>query len=198
MGVYLSYLAEILVQLTERAPQVTYESIQWPNDLGNLVVVLPRLRLKDVNPNELAVELKKRVGWHALFLLRPISVSLTHTSETSSQPPHPFEDGINLQVLFSPSTLARVLPPYVIDRGPLYGKDLSARLREPDAASSGRKKIVVEFSSPNIRKGFDGTHLRSTIIGIYIASLCESMGWDVFRVNFLGDWGKHIGPLGVG
>jgi hypothetical protein len=74
MGIYLSYLAEILVQLTECVPQVAYGSIQWPNDLGDLVVVLPRLRLKDVKPNDLAVELKKRVGWHALFLLRSISV----------------------------------------------------------------------------------------------------------------------------
>jgi arginyl-tRNA synthetase len=88
--------------------------------------------------------------------------------------------------------------PYIIDRGPLYGKDLSAVLRELDAADSGRKKVVVEFSSPNIGKEFDGTHLRSTIIGAYIASLYESMGWDVIRMNFLGDWGKHIGLLAVG
>ena len=56
----------------------------------------------------------------------------------------------------------------------------------------------MEFSSPNIGKEFDGTHLRSTIIGAYIASLYESMGWDVVRINFLGDWGKHIGLLAVG
>jgi arginyl-tRNA synthetase len=80
----------------------------------------------------------------------------------------------------------------------LYGKDLSAGLRELDGADSSRKKIVVEFSSPNIGKEFDGAHLRSTIIGAYIASLYERMGWDVFRVNFLGDWGKHIGLLAVG
>jgi arginyl-tRNA synthetase len=62
MDVYLSYLAEILVQLTECVPQVAYQSIQWPNDVGDLVIVLPRLRLKGVTPNDLAVELKKRVG----------------------------------------------------------------------------------------------------------------------------------------
>lgn len=62
MGIYLSYLAETLVQLTECVPQVAYDSIQWPNDLGDLVVVVPRLRVKDVSPNGLAVELKKRVG----------------------------------------------------------------------------------------------------------------------------------------
>jgi arginyl-tRNA synthetase len=68
MGIYLSYLAEILVQLTECPPQVAYESIQWPNDVGDLVVVLPRLRRKDVKPNDLGVELQKKVSRHTLFL----------------------------------------------------------------------------------------------------------------------------------
>ena len=57
---------------------------------------------------------------------------------------------------------------------------------------------MVEFSSPNIGKEFDGNHLRSTIIGAYIASMYDSMGWEVVRMNFLGDWGKHIGLLAVG
>jgi arginyl-tRNA synthetase len=62
MDIYISYLAEILVQLTKCEPQVAYESILWPDDFCDLVVVVPRLRLKSVNPNELAVELNKRVG----------------------------------------------------------------------------------------------------------------------------------------
>jgi arginyl-tRNA synthetase len=62
MGIYLSYLAEILVQLTKCEPQVAYDSILWPDDFCDLVVVVPRLRLKDVNPNELAVELSKKVS----------------------------------------------------------------------------------------------------------------------------------------
>ena len=57
---------------------------------------------------------------------------------------------------------------------------------------------MVEFSSPNIGKEFDGAHLRSTIIGQFVAALYESMGWDVVRMNFLGDWGKNIGLLAVG
>jgi arginyl-tRNA synthetase len=66
MDIYKSYLAEILVQLTECDAQVAYESIQLPNDFGDLVVVLPRLRIKDVIPNDLGIDLKQRVGWHAL------------------------------------------------------------------------------------------------------------------------------------
>jgi arginyl-tRNA synthetase len=111
---------------------------------------------------------------------------------------HPFDDGINLRVLFSPTTLARLLLTYIVDRGPLYGKDLSNGLKGPESADDDRNRVVVEFSSPNIGKEFDGAHLRSTIVGAYIASLHESMGWDVVRMNFLGDWGKHIGLLAVG
>ena len=59
-------------------------------------------------------------------------------------------------------------------------------------------KVVVEFSSPNLGKAFDGLHLRSTVIGAFIASIYESMGWKVQRVNFLGDTGKHIGLLLAG
>jgi arginyl-tRNA synthetase len=64
MAIYLSYLAEIIVQLTECAPEVACESIQWPNELGDLVLVVPRLGIKDVSPNVLAINLKKRVGRH--------------------------------------------------------------------------------------------------------------------------------------
>jgi arginyl-tRNA synthetase len=33
--------------------------------------------------------------------------------------------------------------------------------------------------------------------GTYIASLRENMGWDVVKINYLGDWGKQIGLLGA-
>jgi arginyl-tRNA synthetase len=61
IDIYLSYLADTLVQLTECSPQVAYDSIQWPNDLGDLVVVLPRLRLQTKNPKTLSTELKQKV-----------------------------------------------------------------------------------------------------------------------------------------
>ena len=61
-----------------------------------------------------------------------------------------------------------------------------------------KKKAIVEFSSPNIAKEFHAGHLRSTIIGAFIANLYEDMGWDVVRINYLGDWGKQFGLLAVG
>jgi len=31
-----------------------------------------------------------------------------------------------------------------------------------------------------------------------VANIHEAMGWDVVRINYLGDWGKHLGLLGLG
>jgi arginyl-tRNA synthetase len=45
---------------------------------------------------------------------------------------------------------------------------------------------------------FTTAHLRSTILGAFVANIYEAMGWDVVRINYLGDWGKHLGLLGVG
>jgi arginyl-tRNA synthetase len=44
----------------------------------------------------------------------------------------------------------------------------------------------------------ESRHLRSTILGACIANLYKNMGWDVVKINYLGDWGKQMGLLGVG
>ncbi|KAG6841007.1 hypothetical protein C0991_002637, partial [Blastosporella zonata] len=60
------------------------------------------------------------------------------------------------------------------------------------------RKVVVEFSSPNIAKPFHAGHLRSTIIGTVLSNVFEANGWKVVRLNYLGDWGKQFGLLAVG
>jgi arginyl-tRNA synthetase len=57
------------------------------------------------------------------------------------------------------------------------------------------KTTIVEYSSPNIAKPFSVGHLRSTIIGHSIANLQEKCGYQVVRINHLGDWGTQFGKL---
>lgn len=55
------------------------------------------------------------------------------------------------------------------------------------------KKVVVEYSSPNIAKPFTIGHLRSTIIGDAVANILDAVGYEVHRDNHLGDWGTQFG-----
>ncbi|PVD34867.1 hypothetical protein C0Q70_06146 [Pomacea canaliculata] len=57
------------------------------------------------------------------------------------------------------------------------------------------KRVVIDFSSPNIAKEMHVGHLRSTIIGESISRLLEWVGHDVLRINHLGDWGTQFGML---
>lgn len=58
-----------------------------------------------------------------------------------------------------------------------------------------KQKVIVEFSSPNVAKELHVGHLRSTIIGDAIARLFEFLGYDVLRLNHIGDWGTQFGML---
>lgn len=61
--------------------------------------------------------------------------------------------------------------------------------------SMAKKRVVVDFSSPNVAKEMHVGHLRSTIIGDTIANALEFSGADVLRLNHIGDWGTQFGML---
>ncbi|KAI6197458.1 putative arginine--tRNA ligase, cytoplasmic [Aphelenchoides besseyi] len=55
-----------------------------------------------------------------------------------------------------------------------------------------KQRVCIDFSSPNIAKQMHVGHLRSTIIGESFSRLMEFVGYDVVRINHLGDWGTQF------
>ncbi len=76
---------------------------------------------------------------------------------------------------------------------------LSKVLKEKDEFGRNNlgksKKVVVEYSSPNVAKVFGIGHLRSTLIGNAIANIYEANGYRPVRMNYLGDWGTPFGKI---
>ncbi|KAK5643828.1 hypothetical protein RI129_007673 [Pyrocoelia pectoralis] len=58
-----------------------------------------------------------------------------------------------------------------------------------------KKRVLVDFSSPNVAKEMHVGHLRSTIIGDSVCRLLEFLGHHVIRINHVGDWGTQFGML---
>lgn len=57
------------------------------------------------------------------------------------------------------------------------------------------RKVVVDYSSPNIAKEMHVGHLRSTVIGDSLVRILEAKGNKVIRENHIGDWGTPFGML---
>ncbi len=57
------------------------------------------------------------------------------------------------------------------------------------------QKVIVEYSSPNIAKPFHIGHIRTTVIGNALANIYDFLGYDVVRINHLGDYGTQFGKM---
>ncbi|KAH8741310.1 hypothetical protein FG386_000217 [Cryptosporidium ryanae] len=88
---------------------------------------------------------------------------------------------------------------YICDRLSVLknNRDVNVSLATTYKVKKGRKspKVVVDFSSPNIAKEMHVGHLRSTIIGDTTCRILEYLGFEVLRVNHVGDWGTQFGML---
>jgi len=134
-------------------------------------------RVKGVVPTELAKE------WSAKF---PENKLIKASAQE-----------IALRFDFTPLALTSVVLPSILSLGKSYGLDPNVGLKDPTNPAAGKKKIIVEFSSPNIAKKFHAGHLRSTIIGSFLSRLHENNGYEVIKLNYLGDWGRQYGLLAI-
>ncbi|MBK1834264.1 arginine--tRNA ligase [Roseibacillus ishigakijimensis] len=72
----------------------------------------------------------------------------------------------------------------------LFGDD---RLGVPMVGD--RKRIVVDFSAPNVAKPMHVGHIRSTVIGESLARVATFLGHEVIKDNHIGDWGTQFGMV---
>ena len=90
-----------------------------------------------------------------------------------------------VNMFISKEAMASEVISQVIREGENYGRsDIGA----------GRK-VIVEYSSPNIAKPFHIGHIRSTVIGNSIYKIFDFLGYDTFRINHLGDYGTQFGKM---
>ena len=74
--------------------------------------------------------------------------------------------------------------------------DILSKGQEYGSTEEGAgKTVIVEYSSPNIAKPFHVGHAFTTILGNSIARTYKKLGYDVVRMNHLGDYGTQFGKL---
>ena len=90
-----------------------------------------------------------------------------------------------VNVFLSKPVMAKEVISGVIAQGADYGRS---------NAGEG-KRVIVEYSSPNIAKPFHIGHIRSTVIGNSIYRIYDFLGYDTVRINHLGDYGTQFGKM---
>lgn len=60
------------------------------------------------------------------------------------------------------------------------------------------RRIVLDYSSPNVAKPMHIGHIRSTVIGNALDRIFRFLGYDVISDNHLGDWGTQFGIIIMG
>src|SRR5436309_9442581 len=63
------------------------------------------------------------------------------------------------------------------------------------ARTKKKKRIVIDFGSPNVAKPMHVGHIRSTVLGDALARIAQFLGHEVIRDNHIGDRGTQFGMV---
>ncbi|KAF9213188.1 Arginyl-tRNA synthetase [Podila verticillata] len=170
LDAFKNVLAAQLSALLDVDIKILYDALEAPRDSnnGHVALSVPRLRLKG-SPAAIAADIVAKFQLNDYVL------------EAKA-------DGPFVNFFLNHIKLAQSLFKKIYDTKERWGCN----------HLGGNKKVVVEFSSPNIAKPFHAGHLRSTIIGSFVRNILDANGYDTVSMNYLGDWGKQYGLLAVG
>lgn len=69
-------------------------------------------------------------------------------------------------------------------------KNINYKIRKSEI-----KKIILDYSGPNIAKDMHVGHLRSTIVGDCLSKILTHIGHKIIKISHIGDWGTQFGLL---
>ena len=161
------YLSKVLVEISEEELMKTME-IPPEEKMGDLALpcfVMAKKMRK--NPMQIAVELEEKLNWQ--------------------------KDELSIENVESVGAYCNIHL-----KRDLFVKKCFESLQKDKygVAQIGEGKTVcMDYSSPNIAKNFHVGHLRTTVIGNSLYRIYQKLGYNVVRINHLGDWGTQFGKL---
>jgi len=176
-------MKELVITLLEKALKKKKVKLTR-EEIGKSLTIPPSVEMGDYafpcfflgerlkcSPHQAALEIREKIGNPPVIDFEDVTV-----------------DGPYVNFTLNRKEFARKIVWDAITKEQNYGKSKLGK----------KKKILIEFSSPNIAKPFGIGHLRSTIIGNSLANIAEFLGYKSIRLNYLGDWGTQFGKLLLG
>ncbi len=171
---------DVLAQFTAEVTRALVATGQVPADLIELATPKPNI------PTDLAFptfKAAKALGTAPPALAAALAAALTLPPDGLTGTVTTFGPFLNFSL--HPERLAVAVISLIRATGAHYGHQ---------QIGAGRR-MVVDYSAPNVAKRMHVGHIRSTIIGQALVNVHRALGYTVIGDNHLGDWGKQFGVV---